>query len=195
MRRRILQSTLLVVTITALVLGVPLGITTWRLMEDFSRADLLDRLFDQQLEASDHPATGRAPCSRKRCRPRRVDDIEQQPMGCRHPARQRVGRAAGRRGNHQLGFRRLPRPLPRPYVDLDADPRDDALDDAVLALAAELDGSISAEHGIGRAKAHLMPLTRTADEQAAMAALKHALDPAGRLGRALSAGEGARRPA
>jgi len=43
-RRRILQSTLLVVTITALVLGVPLGITTWRLMEDFSRADLLDRL-------------------------------------------------------------------------------------------------------------------------------------------------------
>ena len=44
MRRRILQSTLLVVTITALVLGVPLAITTWRLMEDFSRADLLDRL-------------------------------------------------------------------------------------------------------------------------------------------------------
>ena len=44
MRRRILQSTLLVVTITALVLGVPLGITTWRLMEDFARADLLDRL-------------------------------------------------------------------------------------------------------------------------------------------------------
>ena len=44
MRRRILQSTLLVVTITALVLGVPLAITTWRLMEDYSRADLLDRL-------------------------------------------------------------------------------------------------------------------------------------------------------
>ena len=44
MRRRILQSTLLVVTITALVLGVPLAIATWRLMEDFTRADLLDRL-------------------------------------------------------------------------------------------------------------------------------------------------------
>ncbi len=44
MRRRILQSTLLVVTITALVLGVPLAITTWRLMEDFARADLIDRL-------------------------------------------------------------------------------------------------------------------------------------------------------
>jgi signal transduction histidine kinase len=43
-RRRILQSTLLVVTITALVLGVPLAITTWRLMEDFARADLVDRL-------------------------------------------------------------------------------------------------------------------------------------------------------
>ncbi len=44
MRRRILQSTLLVVTITALVLGVPLAVTTWQLMEDFTRADLLDRL-------------------------------------------------------------------------------------------------------------------------------------------------------
>ena len=44
MRRRILQSTLLVVTITALVLGVPLAITTWKLMEDFARADLVDRL-------------------------------------------------------------------------------------------------------------------------------------------------------
>ena len=44
MRRRILQSTLLVVTITALVLGIPLAITTWKLMEDFARADLLDRL-------------------------------------------------------------------------------------------------------------------------------------------------------
>lgn len=44
MRRRILQSTLLVVTITALVLGLPLAVATWRLMEDFARADLLDRL-------------------------------------------------------------------------------------------------------------------------------------------------------
>jgi signal transduction histidine kinase len=43
-RRRILLSTLLVVTITALVLGVPLAVATWRLMEDFARADLLDRL-------------------------------------------------------------------------------------------------------------------------------------------------------
>lgn len=44
MRRRILQSTLLVVTITALVLGVPLAISTWKLVEDFTRADLMARL-------------------------------------------------------------------------------------------------------------------------------------------------------
>jgi signal transduction histidine kinase len=43
-RRRILQSTLLVVAITALVLGGPLAITTWRLVEDFTRADLTSRL-------------------------------------------------------------------------------------------------------------------------------------------------------
>lgn len=44
MRRRILQSTVLVVAITSLVLGVPLGFTTWRLVEDFTRSDLIDRL-------------------------------------------------------------------------------------------------------------------------------------------------------
>lgn len=44
MRRRILQSTLLVVTITALVLGGPLAITTWQLVEDFTRIDLRSRL-------------------------------------------------------------------------------------------------------------------------------------------------------
>lgn len=44
MRRRILQSTVLVVALTGLVLGVPLGLATWRLVEDFTRADLLVRL-------------------------------------------------------------------------------------------------------------------------------------------------------
>jgi signal transduction histidine kinase len=43
-RRRILQSTLFVVTITALVLGGPLAITTWQLVEDFTRADITSRL-------------------------------------------------------------------------------------------------------------------------------------------------------
>jgi len=52
-RRRILQSTLLVVTITALVLGAPLAVTTWRLVEDITRADLtalLERV-EARLEA------------------------------------------------------------------------------------------------------------------------------------------------
>ncbi|MDN5930780.1 MAG: ATP-binding protein [Pseudonocardia sp.] len=44
MRRRILQSTLLVVALTALVLGGPLAITTWRLVDDFDRAELTSRL-------------------------------------------------------------------------------------------------------------------------------------------------------
>ena len=54
MRRRILQSTLIVVTITALVLGVPLGITTWRLVEDITRGELtavLERV-EARLEAA-----------------------------------------------------------------------------------------------------------------------------------------------
>ncbi|MFC5992807.1 ATP-binding protein [Pseudonocardia hispaniensis] len=44
MRRRILQSTLFVVAITALVLGGPLAITTWLLVEDITRSDLTARL-------------------------------------------------------------------------------------------------------------------------------------------------------
>lgn len=44
MRRRILRSTLLVVAITALVLGGPLALTTWQLVEDFDRARLVASL-------------------------------------------------------------------------------------------------------------------------------------------------------
>lgn len=44
MRRRILQSTLLVVTITALVLGGPLAITTWQLVKDLTTGELTGRL-------------------------------------------------------------------------------------------------------------------------------------------------------
>ena len=70
MRRRILQSTLLVVTITALVLGAPLAVTTWRLVEDITRADLtalLERV-EARLEAegSTIPDSGArsSPCRR-----------------------------------------------------------------------------------------------------------------------------------
>jgi FAD/FMN-containing dehydrogenase len=42
-------------------------------------------------------------------------------------------------------------------------------------------GSISAEHGIGTAKASYLPLDRSAAELSAMRAIKHALDPSGIL--------------
>jgi FAD/FMN-containing dehydrogenase len=60
-------------------------------------------------------------------------------------------------------------------------PDDDAVDDAVLRLAAGHGGTISAEHGIGRAKAAVLHLSRSAAEIEAMCALKSALDPAGLL--------------
>lgn len=44
MRRRILLSTLLVVAITVTVLGGPLAVTTWRLVDDFTHADITTRL-------------------------------------------------------------------------------------------------------------------------------------------------------
>jgi FAD/FMN-containing dehydrogenase len=51
----------------------------------------------------------------------------------------------------------------------------------LLAAVAESGGSISAEHGIGRDKAALLPLRRSAAEIDAMRRIKQALDPAGVL--------------
>lgn len=56
-------------------------------------------------------------------------------------------------------------------------PDDEAVDDAVLRLTADMGGSISAEHGIGRAKAAWLGLVRSAGELVTLAAIKGALDP------------------
>jgi FAD/FMN-containing dehydrogenase len=60
-------------------------------------------------------------------------------------------------------------------------PDDERVDDAVLELVLELGGSISAEHGIGRAKVAWLERDRGAETVAAMRALKAAWDPAGVL--------------
>jgi FAD/FMN-containing dehydrogenase len=61
------------------------------------------------------------------------------------------------------------------------EPGDDSVDDAVLRLVADLDGSISSEHGIGTAKRRWLHLNRSPAEIDAFRALKRALDPAGIL--------------
>jgi FAD/FMN-containing dehydrogenase len=53
--------------------------------------------------------------------------------------------------------------------------------DAVLTTVAALDGSVSSEHGIGRAKPQYLLLSRAASEVVAMHAIKGALDPQGLL--------------
>ncbi len=63
-------------------------------------------------------------------------------------------------------------------VGLDPSGIDD-VEGGVLAAAARRGGSISAEHGIGTAKARYLHLVRGPAELAAFAAIKHALDPAG----------------
>ena len=59
----------------------------------------------------------------------------------------------------------------------DLDHEDLTLDEAVFRLAAELGGSISAEHGIGRAKAPMLGLSRSQEEINTMQRIKQALDP------------------
>lgn len=58
---------------------------------------------------------------------------------------------------------------------------DDRATDIVLRLAAELGGSISAEHGIGVAKTRWLELTRSPADIATMRAIKYAFDPCGVL--------------
>jgi FAD/FMN-containing dehydrogenase len=60
---------------------------------------------------------------------------------------------------------------------LGAAPDDPAVDDAVLGLVLECGGTISAEHGIGVAKAAWLERARGSTEVAAMRAVKRALDP------------------
>lgn len=64
---------------------------------------------------------------------------------------------------------------------LDASERAEQVTDAVLRLVAAHRGSISSEHGVGRAKARWLELSRSAAEIAAMRRIKLALDPAGTL--------------
>jgi FAD/FMN-containing dehydrogenase len=61
------------------------------------------------------------------------------------------------------------------------DPADESIDDLVLRLVVDHGGSISAEHGIGRAKRPWLHLVRSPAELAAFRAVKAALDPAGIL--------------
>jgi FAD/FMN-containing dehydrogenase len=64
---------------------------------------------------------------------------------------------------------------------LDAVDEAEAVSDAVLEVVASYGGSISAEHGVGRAKRAWLHLSRSPEEIAMMRAIKNALDPRGLL--------------
>ena len=64
---------------------------------------------------------------------------------------------------------------------LGPDADDESVDAAVLQSVAAAGGSISAEHGVGRAKRQYLSMTRSAAEIEAMSRIKAALDPAGLL--------------
>ncbi len=57
--------------------------------------------------------------------------------------------------------------------------RDHAIMDAVNEVVRALDGSFSAEHGVGQLKPYMMPSWRGGAELALMQSIKHALDPRG----------------
>jgi FAD/FMN-containing dehydrogenase len=57
--------------------------------------------------------------------------------------------------------------------------RDHEIMDAVGEVVRDLDGSFSAEHGVGKLKPYMMPDWRGGAELALMQRIKHAIDPAG----------------
>ncbi len=65
---------------------------------------------------------------------------------------------------------------------LGLDVGDDAVVEPILRLIGALGGSISAEHGIGRAKVAWLPYTRSETEIELMRAVKRVFDPQGILG-------------
>ena len=73
------------------------------------------------------------------------------------------------------------------HVNLFSDPADPQhAVDVLTALAREavaMGGTVSAEHGLGKRKAHLLELQYTPEQIEAMRAVKRRLDPAGILGR------------
>ncbi len=73
------------------------------------------------------------------------------------------------------------------HVNLLSDPADPASANAVLLEfarhAVSLGGTVSAEHGLGKRKAHLLSLQYTPRQIALMRAVKHRLDPQNILGR------------
>ena len=60
---------------------------------------------------------------------------------------------------------------------LGVDVQSTAVDDVILELVIASGGSVSAEHGIGRAKAAWMPRVLSADQLGVMRILKRAMDP------------------
>ena len=73
------------------------------------------------------------------------------------------------------------------HVNLFSDPADpDHATEVLAGLAREavaLGGTVSAEHGLGKRKAHLLEIQYTPEQIEAMKAVKRRLDPRGILGR------------
>ncbi len=88
-------------------------------------------------------------------------------------------RSVARHGGHLVPFGHLAEGNVHLNVLDPGDP--DAITADVLTAAAERGGTISAEHGVGIAKAGWLHLIRSPAELAAAAAVKHALDPDGLL--------------
>ncbi len=79
-------------------------------------------------------------------------------------------------GNIHFNLEQPPDANPRAFLA-----QDHAIMDAVNAVVRELGGSFSAEHGVGRLKAYMMPAWRGGAELETMRKIKAALDPRGIL--------------
>lgn len=67
------------------------------------------------------------------------------------------------------------------HVGPDTRAQHQAIDEVIYGLIQELNGSVSAEHGVGLMKKRYLHCSRSEEEIALMHSLKHTLDPQGIL--------------
>jgi FAD/FMN-containing dehydrogenase len=101
------------------------------------------------------------------------------PVGALDELLARARRTVGEHGGRLVPFGHLAEGNVHLNVVAPGDP--EAITEEVLTTAADLGGTISAEHGVGIAKARWLHLVRSPAELAAARAVKAALDPASLL--------------